>query len=165
MSDPHEREPVDQATIDGWRINYGLDKRTPAEAAQWWSDRLGGMAPAGAVAALGVALDELAEWHKLRDPVNLHVNLLRGVPAKMTNAQIWHLVADDRDRLADLELLAKHESDCAEAFKAEAAELRAMVHAIVDKRHTYGWGPEADAAIEAARLALGPNVRPNRETT
>lgn len=100
---------------------------------------------------------ELAEWHKLRDPVNLHVNLLRGMPAKMTNEQIWHLVADDRDRLADLELLAKHESDCAEAFKAEAAALRALVQDIADKRHTYGWGPEADAAIEAARLALGPN--------
>lgn len=59
MSDPHDREPVDQATIDGWRVNYGLDKRTPREAVQWWSDNLGGFAPAGAVAALGVALDEL----------------------------------------------------------------------------------------------------------
>lgn len=61
-------------------------------------------------------------------------------------------------QLADLELLAKHETDCAEASKAEAAALRALVQAIADKRHTYGWGPEADAAIDAARLALGPNV-------
>jgi hypothetical protein len=59
MSDPHDREPIDQATIDCWRINYGLDKRTPAQAAQWWSDNLRGLAPSGCVAALGVALDEL----------------------------------------------------------------------------------------------------------
>ena len=59
MSDPHDREPVDQATIDCWRINYGLDKRTPAQAAQWWGDNLRGLAPSGAVAALGVALDEI----------------------------------------------------------------------------------------------------------
>lgn len=59
MSDPHDREPIDQATIDCWRTNYGLDKRTPAEAARYWGDTCAGMAPAGAVAALGVALDEL----------------------------------------------------------------------------------------------------------
>ena len=59
MSDPHDREPIDQATIDCWRTNYGLDKRTPAQAARYWSEACAGMAPAGAVAALGVALDEL----------------------------------------------------------------------------------------------------------
>jgi hypothetical protein len=59
MTDPHDREPVDQATIDCWRANYGLDKRTPAEAAKWWSDNMRGLAPSGCVAALGVALDEL----------------------------------------------------------------------------------------------------------
>lgn len=36
---------------------------------------------------------------------------------------------------------------------AEIERLRAMVLEIADKRHTYGWGPEADAAIDAARLA------------
>ncbi len=64
LSDPHDREPIDQATIDCWRINYGLDKRTPAEAARYWADTCAGMAPAGAVAALGVALDELAAERK-----------------------------------------------------------------------------------------------------
>jgi hypothetical protein len=59
VSDPHDRAPIDQATIDCWRVNYGLDKRTPAQAAKWWSDRLGGFAPSGCVAALGIALDEL----------------------------------------------------------------------------------------------------------
>jgi hypothetical protein len=64
MSDPHDREPVDQATIDCWRANYGLDKRTPAEAAKWWSDSMRGLAPSGCVAALGVALEELAALRK-----------------------------------------------------------------------------------------------------
>lgn len=59
MSDPHNREPIEQSVIDGWRINYGLDKRTPAQAAQWWHDNCDGRAPAGAVAALGIVLDEL----------------------------------------------------------------------------------------------------------
>ena len=41
---------------------------------------------------------------------------------------------------------------------AEIDQLRAHVQAIADSRHTYGWGPEADAAIEAARLGLWPSV-------
>jgi len=45
--------------IDCWRLNYGLTNRTPAQAAQWWHDNMGGTAPSGCVAALGVALDEL----------------------------------------------------------------------------------------------------------
>lgn len=52
-----------------WRANYGLDKRSPEDAARWWDDECG-MAPAGAVAALGLALRELeartsrdADWY------------------------------------------------------------------------------------------------------
>ena len=45
--------------IESWRANYGLDKRTPADAARWWNDNLRGFAPSGAVAALGLALEEL----------------------------------------------------------------------------------------------------------
>ena len=68
LGDPHDRQPVDQATIDCWRANYGLDKRTPAKAAKWWSESLGGVAPAGCVAALGVALDELEALRALAAP-------------------------------------------------------------------------------------------------
>lgn len=67
---------------------------------------------------------ELAEWRKLRDPANLHVNLLRGQPAQLTREQAMHLCADDLQRMAELEAVAKHEADCAEAFKAEAESLR-----------------------------------------
>ena len=46
---------------------------------------------------------EVAEWQKLRDPAVLHANLLRGLPAQLTLKQVWHLAADDRVRLGDLE--------------------------------------------------------------
>ena len=45
--------------IECWKVNYGLDKRTPEEAMRWWHDGNGGMAPAGAVAALGLCLLEI----------------------------------------------------------------------------------------------------------
>lgn len=41
---------------------------------------------------------------------------------------------------------------------ADRDRLHELVQAIADARQTYGWGPEADAAIEAARLELGPNA-------
>ena len=50
---------IDKETINTWRINYGLDKRTPEEAQRWWSYQQNGMAPAGAVAALGLCLQEI----------------------------------------------------------------------------------------------------------
>jgi Lar family restriction alleviation protein len=60
---PAQRQPltlISAAMIECWRANYGLDQRTPADAARYWSDTCAGMAPAGAVAALGLALEELA---------------------------------------------------------------------------------------------------------
>lgn len=50
---------IDTELIQCWKINYGLDKRTPEEAARWWSENLNGMAPAGAVAALGFCIKEI----------------------------------------------------------------------------------------------------------
>lgn len=52
-------EPITQDMIDAWRINYGLEKRSPQDAMRWWHDQSNGMAPAGAVAALGMCLIEL----------------------------------------------------------------------------------------------------------
>ena len=61
---------VDDDTIRTWQINYGLDTRSPAKAASWWSEQLRGLAPAGAVAALGICIDEItrlrAENERLR---------------------------------------------------------------------------------------------------
>lgn len=50
---------IDDETINCWRINYGLDARTPEEAFRWWHEHMNGMAPAGAVAALGICLQEI----------------------------------------------------------------------------------------------------------
>lgn len=36
-------------------------------------------------------LNEVKEWRKLKDPANLHANLLRGFPAKLTQEQLNHL--------------------------------------------------------------------------
>lgn len=41
-----------------WRANYGLDRRTPEQAMRWWAEHNIGQAPAGAVAALGLCLEE-----------------------------------------------------------------------------------------------------------
>lgn len=54
-----EDDQITQDMIDGWRINYGLDKMSPSEAARWWSENQDGRAPAGAVAALGLCLIKL----------------------------------------------------------------------------------------------------------
>lgn len=63
------QEPADHITddmVDCWRVNYGLDKMTPAEAMRWWESSCDGSAPAGAVAALGLCLAErdslLRDW-------------------------------------------------------------------------------------------------------
>lgn len=50
---------IDADTINCWKLNYGLDNRTPADAMRWWHDNDNGRAPAGAVAALGLCLDEI----------------------------------------------------------------------------------------------------------
>jgi hypothetical protein len=55
---------IDQKMIDCWRISYGLDTRSPADAAKWWGDMVCGLVPAGCVAALGLALNELEGLRK-----------------------------------------------------------------------------------------------------
>lgn len=41
------------------------------------------------------ALTELMEWRKLRDPVTLHVSLLRGFPAQLDRATFLHIAGDE----------------------------------------------------------------------
>lgn len=52
-------EQLTDRHIAVWRINYGLDKANPADAMKWWAANCNNMAPAGAVAALGLALQEI----------------------------------------------------------------------------------------------------------
>ncbi len=51
--------PVDEKLISDWRINYGLDTRSPADAMRWWHDHMDGKCPAGAVAALGLCIEHI----------------------------------------------------------------------------------------------------------
>jgi hypothetical protein len=52
---------------------------------------------------------EVREWRKLRDPVTLHANLVRGVPCRLPQNLLLHLLGDDmqdavaeRDKLREL---------------------------------------------------------------
>jgi hypothetical protein len=38
---------------------------------------------------------EVSEWQKLRDPVTLHVSLLRGFPARLDRETFLHLAGDE----------------------------------------------------------------------
>ncbi len=50
---------IDHDMIACWQVNYGLDTRTPADAMRYWDERCNGMAPAGAVAALGLCIEHI----------------------------------------------------------------------------------------------------------
>ena len=44
---------------------------------------------------LAAVRKELAEWQRLRDPVVLHVSLLRGLPAKLDRDLFLHLAGTE----------------------------------------------------------------------
>lgn len=46
------------------------------------------------------AEEALVEWYKLKDPASLHVNLLRGIPARLTTEQLLHIAGDGAQALA-----------------------------------------------------------------
>lgn len=52
-------EPISDDMIACWKGHYGLDQRSPRDAARSWADRYAGMAPAGAVEALGLCFQEI----------------------------------------------------------------------------------------------------------
>lgn len=37
---------------------------------------------------------EVSEWRKLKDPIVLHINLLRGIPARLTQDMLRHIAGD-----------------------------------------------------------------------
>lgn len=63
----------------------------------------------------------IAEWEKLKDPIVLRANLLRGFPARLTTEQLVHIAGDEVQR--------------AVAASQQAAEPRACQH---DFRHFSG---------------------------
>lgn len=96
-----DEELYDTARIRGIggavaRLLAERDKMRAESAANFvrareWAERVGALEA------------ELAEWHKLRDPFNLHASLLRGQPAQLTREQRLHLICDDADRIAGIE--------------------------------------------------------------
>lgn len=65
---------------------------------------------------------EVEDWRKLLDPANLHANLLQGKPAKLTRAQLAHLLGQDYTALlAELEALR---ADKARIDEAQNQSLR-----------------------------------------
>ena len=62
------------------------------------------------------ALTELEEWRKLRDPVTLHVSLLRGVPARLERATFLHCAGADQlmQALQEADTLMGHDDGATE---------------------------------------------------
>lgn len=81
MTTPTERE----ALIARLRVGYTLHQNdTPDLDA---ADELMGL--------VADMLEADAQWDALRDPAVLHANLLRGLPAQLTKAQLLHLLGTD----------------------------------------------------------------------
>lgn len=78
MEEQSDTPRITAQTIEHWRVNYGLDQLTPQQAAGYWKTRCAGMAPAGAVAALGLCLQEIAALERERDEARAKVERLRG---------------------------------------------------------------------------------------
>lgn len=97
---------IDADTIATWRINYGLEGRTPAEAAKYWQDGIYGAAPSGAVAVLGTCINEFerlrSDYDLLKRAVNESGDCLPACDAdghaeQCPNVNI-HVVLQDQQR-------------------------------------------------------------------
>lgn len=127
---------IDANTINCWRINYGLNDKSPEEAMRWWDERLNGMAPAGAVAALGLALDELARLTKERDELSDRLRI-RQLPDGSTQDDIDRLMIDlDEQHAANDELRRMLNTDHIASVEAERDELRELLR--VEHKARYG---------------------------
>lgn len=80
----------------------------------------------------------LLEWQKLRDPVVLHANLLRGIPARLTLNQALHLIGDDADRIAEIE---------AENLRLKQA-LQEAVELVGHNKEVAGWRERCAVLLE-----------------
>jgi hypothetical protein len=86
---------IDDETINVWRINFCLLGRSPAEASKWWNDRNRGLAPAGAVAALGTCIDEINRLRALIVKAEAMIRTAESEPS-------WRAYAEHVDAARDL---------------------------------------------------------------
>ena len=61
-----------------------------------------------AAATIEAMESELAEWRKLKDPLSLHVSLLRGLPAKLSEDQLRHILGDFSHAITFSDAVAGH---------------------------------------------------------
>ena len=45
---------------------------------------------------------ELEQWRRLSDPVTLHANLVRGIPCKLPDNLLLHLLGDEWQSIAEM---------------------------------------------------------------
>ena len=108
MEDQSDTPIITAEMVHNWRINYGLDVRSPRQAAAWWSEQYQGFAPAGAVAALGLCLEKITTATRERDEARA--------------------IANDRDAMVDHRdraLTAMYQ--CVDVITQERDEARAKV--------------------------------------
>ena len=72
----------------------------------------------------------VAEWEKLRDPVALHQNLLRGLPAQLTPDMLKHLLGNEFDKAVEAAIEETKEKCIAIAIEHAESTLEEEVAAI-----------------------------------
>ena len=86
----------------------------------------------------------VAEWEKLRDPVALHQNLLRGFPARLTPDMLKHLLGNEFDKSVEAAI---------EATKEKATKVCDDLYKYDRKESGYdeGWNDALGTAEQAIR--------------
>lgn len=126
--------PVTDDMIACWRINYGLDTKSPEDAMRMWNDQFNGRAPPGAVAALGLALQ--------------HIDQLRAEIAARKEADTRSTIAA-WDQIKRLQGEARVLRD----LLAKAREVLGTIDVTAEE-----WNPMA-ALLDAIDAALDPTSR------
>jgi len=74
---------------------------------------------------------ELTQWRKLSDPVTLHANLVRGIPCKLPDNLILHLLGDDAQ---DSEAERKDLRDTISSMQEDIGELDGITRLLTAER-------------------------------
>ena len=117
---------------------------------------------------------ELDEWHKLKDPNVLHINLLAGIPARLPAETLLHLACDQYQgmaaRIAELEQDAARYAALRHALinvdpKGNRGPIEMAIKNLIRQVHaergvTEPTEDEFDAAIDAAMSTQAATERP-----
>lgn len=174
MSDESDQIEATQDTIACWRINYGLKDSTPKAAADWWRAANGNRepaAPAGAVAALGIALDALeleraraelaeAERDEAREAAHVAALSIDSLGAAVTKALRERDEARQSIALREREISVLTEAVRLRTVerdeeRAERDDLKlALQHERTDAENAHQWFLSASADLRACAEAM-----------